>query len=141
MSEQEKKADQAKQDTTPDVQDVIIKQKKSSEIRRKAKAARGKAAILEDNKPNLIMFAVIVAALAVILISVLGMQIPVVAVCVMVLIEAGMAVCLNNEPIWLHGVVILAEIIAGAICSKLLYMVLCAVIYLAGILVLKFLED
>ena len=140
MSEPEKKVEQAVQDAAPDVQDVIIK-KAPSKIKKKARAARGNVAILEENKQYLVMFAVIIAALAVILISILGIKIPVVAVCLIVLLEAGIAVCLNNEPIWLHGLVVVAELIAGALCSKLLFMVLCAAIYVVSILALKFLRD
>ena len=61
----------------------------------------------------------IVVALAAILVSILALKIPVVPVCLIIVLEAGIAVCLHDVPIWLHGLVVLVQIIAGAICGKL----------------------
>lgn len=91
-----------------------------------------------DNKRMLILFGVIVAALAVILISILGLKIPAVPVCVIVLIEAALAVCLHDVPIWLHGLVVIAEMIAGILTGGTIFMILCAAMYLVGILSLRF---
>ena len=63
---------------------------------------------------------VIVVALAAILVSILALKIPVVPVCLIIVLEAGIAVCLHDVPIWLHGLVVLVQIIAGAICGKLI---------------------
>ena len=97
-------------------------------------------AFYEDNKQYLLLFGVIVVALAAILVSILALKIPVVPVCLIVL-EAGIAVCLHDVPIWLHGLVVLVQIIAGAICGKLIFMVLCALVYVVGILSLKFIRE
>ena len=63
-------------------------------------------------------FAVIVAVM--VLIGVCVLHVPVVAV------------FLHHAELWLHGVVILAEVIAGILCSKILLVVLCAVVYVAA---------
>lgn len=101
----------------------------------------GTSAALRDNKSMLLLFAVIVAAIAVILVSVLVLKIPAVAVCVIVLLEIGMALCLHDVPVWLHGLVVIAQITAGVLCENTVFMVLCAVIYLFGILTLRFIRD
>lgn len=118
-----------------------VNKNEMSTLKKKLKEQRGIAAELEENKPYLALFAVIVAALLVILISILALKLPVVSICIMVLIAAGIAVCLQNEPIWLHGLVVLAEIIAGILCGKTVFMILLAALYVVGILVLKLLRN
>lgn len=75
-------------------------------------------------------FAVIVAAMVVI--GVCVFHIPVVAMCLLVILETVLAVFLHHAELWLHGAVILAEVIAGILCSKILLVVLCAVVYVAA---------
>ena len=94
-----------------------------------------------ENKKMLILFGVIVATLLVILTSILALGIPAVPVCVIVLLEAGIAVCLHDVPIWLHGLVVLAQVIAGLATGKLVFMLLCCVIYLVGILGFKLVRN
>ncbi len=75
-------------------------------------------------------FAVIVAAM--VLIGVCVLHAPVVAMCLLVILETALAVFLHHAELWLHGAVILAEVIAGILCSKILLVVLCAVVYVAA---------
>ena len=75
-------------------------------------------------------FAVIVAAM--VLIGVCVLHVPVVAMCMLVILETALAVFLHHAELWLHGVVIIAEVIAGILCSKILLVVLCAVVYVAA---------
>ena len=75
-------------------------------------------------------FAVIVAVM--VLIGVCVLHVPVVAMCLLVILETSLAVFLHHAELWLHGVVILAEVIAGILCSKILLVVLCAVVYVAA---------
>ena len=104
--------------------------------RRKQENGGAAAAAMQENKKMLMLFGGIVAALAVILIGILVLDLPVVPVCVVVLIEAGLAVCFNNVPIWLHVLVMAAQIALGVLCGNLVFMVLAAVLYLIAILVL-----
>lgn len=99
------------------------------------------ASVLQENKSMLLLFAVIVAALAVILVSILLLSVPAVPVCVIVLLEAALAVCLHDVPIWLHGLVVIAQAAAGILCGSTVFILLCAVIYLIGILTLRFIRD
>lgn len=117
------------------------KKNEMSGLKKKLREQRGMTAVIEDNKQYLALFAVIVTALLVILISILALKLPVVAICIMVLIEAGIAACLQNEPIWLHGLVVLAEVIAGIISGKIVFMILLAALYVIAILVLKLLRN
>ena len=75
-------------------------------------------------------FAVIVAVM--VLIGVCVLHVPVVTMCLIVILETALAVFLHHAELWLHGVVILAEVIAGILCSKILLVVLCAVVYVAA---------
>lgn len=94
-----------------------------------------------ENKKMLILFGVIVTTLLVILTSILALGVPAIPVCVIVLLEAGIAVCLQEVPVWLHGAVVVVQIIVGAIVGNWIFMVLCALVYVVGILALRFLRD
>ena len=109
--------------------------------KRKAVRKDSKSSALGENLQYIFVFGVILAILAVVLVSVLALKLPALGVCLAVLLEAGIAVCLHDVPIWFHGLVLLAEIIAGILCAVLLFMVLCAALYIAEIIVLKFLRD
>lgn len=87
---------------------------------------------LSDKKMvmTIAVFAVIVAAM--VLIGVCVLHAPVVAMCLLVILETALAVFLHHAELWLHGAVILAEVIAGILCSKILLVVLCAVVYVAA---------
>lgn len=112
-------------------------------IKERRKKSQGQSVMeaLRENKSMLLLFAVIVAALAVILISILVLRIPAVAVCVIVVIEAALAVCLHDVPIWLHGLAVIAQIIAGVLTAKTIFVLLCVGIYLLGILTLRFIRE
>lgn len=105
--------------------------------RRKKSLAAALKSMVQENRNPLILFCGIVAALLVILVSILTLQMPALPVCVIVLLEAGLAVCLHDVPIWLHGLVIIAQIAAGAFCGAAVFMALCAAIYAAGIFMLR----
>ena len=118
------------------LENVVVEDFKRTNAKKSKKKFRHRQqnpvlAFYEDNKQYLLLFGVIVLAL----------KIPVVPVCLIIVLEAGIAVCLHDVPIWLHGLVVLVQIIAGAICGKLVFMVLCALVYVVGILSLKFIRE
>ena len=90
-----------------------------------------------DSKNMVILFGVIVAALMVILISIMGLDIPAIPVCVIVLIEGALVFCMQDVPIWLHALMVIAQVAAGALCGNLIFIALCVVVYLLGILALS----
>ena len=57
------------------------------------------------------------------------------------MIEAAPAVCLHDVPIWLHGLVVLVQIVAGILCHNVIFVVMCVVLYLLGILTLGVVRD
>ena len=87
-----------------------------------------------DNKKMLILFAEVVAALATILIAVLAMKIP---VGVMVLMEVAIAACLQEVPVWVHAVVAAVQLVAGVLCGRAVFCLLCILIYVFAILTLR----
>ncbi len=94
-------------------------------------------AMVEENKQQLTLFGVIVIALAIILAGILGWKLPAVSVCALVILEAGLAMCLQDIPIWLHGVIVIAQVAIGAIFGKVMFLLVCALFYVVGILALS----
>ena len=87
---------------------------------------------LSDKKMVMTIAAFAVIVTVMVLIGVCVLHVPVVAMCLLVILETALAVFLHHAELWLHGAVILAEVIAGILCSKILLVVLCAVVYLAA---------
>ena len=97
---------------------------------------------MKGNQKQLIMSAIALAACAaMIVISMFVLKIPVVAVCVILLLNVGIACCLHHEQVWLHGVLLIAELVAGILCKKIVFILLCIVIYVVAILVLKYKKE
>ena len=75
---------------------------------------------LKENRMVLpiILFAVI--ALVMIVIGIAALKVSAVAMCVLIIIEAGLAVMFHHAELWLHGVLVLAEgIIDRFMCGHL----------------------
>lgn len=96
-----------------------------------------KNTFISENKDQLTLFGVIVAAMLVILVGILVWEIPVLGACILVLLEAGLAVCMQNVPIWLHAIVVIAQVIVGAVFGAPLFLLLCGVFYMLSILALN----
>lgn len=95
---------------------------------------------LKDSRMTLpiILFAVITLIMIVIGIAVL--KVPAVAMCILIILEAGLAVMLHHVELWLHGVLVLAEIIAGILAGKVILIILCVVVYVAATIFLQMLD-
>jgi len=83
----------------------------------------------KDNLPLILIIMLSIYAVIAILISVLALKIPVVAVCAIIVLETLLASCLNKIPLWIHGLVFIAEIVAGIMASKVIFMILMALMY------------
>lgn len=94
-------------------------------------------ALVKENKQQLILFGVVLAALFVILMGIFVWKLPAVAICVLLLIEAGLSVCMQDVPIWLHGIIAIAQVVVGVIFGKATFLLLCALFYVVGILALN----
>lgn len=90
-----------------------------------------------ENRRMLLIFAGMTATVAVTLGSVVGLHIPAVPACVIVLIEVALVLCLYDVPIWVHGITMIGQLVAGWLCSNFPFMVLCVMLYLMGILIFR----
>ena len=109
--------------------------------RRKKSIGGTLGTLFAENQSMLMLFAAIVAALAVILTGIIALHMPVVPVCLIVLLETGIACCLHDVPSWLHAIAVIVQIIAGVLTGATVFMVLCVVEYLVGILCLRYVRD
>ncbi len=87
----------------------------------------------KDNLPLLSLIVLGIYALVAILVSGLVFQIGFVVVCVIVVLEAALAACLNRIPIWIHGLVFIAHIVLGITASQIPFMVMMVFIYVLSI--------
>lgn len=89
-------------------------------------------AILKENRSLTALAAFCIAAFVLLLVGVFALKTPVVAMCALVIIEAGIAVMLHKAELWLHGAMVLAQIIAGIIVGRVGVIILCALVYAAA---------
>ena len=68
------------------------------------------------------------------------LNVPVVPMCLLVIIEAVIAVMLHHAELWVHGLLILAELCAGVAGKKTVLIILCAVVYIAATFALQMLD-
>ena len=95
-------------------------------------------AFMKENEKQFVLFGMIVAALAVSLLGILVWKFSVIPVCILIVLETGMVVCMQRVPIWMHGVVVAAQLALGAFAGAVPFLLTCAVFYVIGILVLGF---
>jgi hypothetical protein len=72
-----------------------------------------------------------------ILIGIWAVGTPVVAMCLLVILEAALAGMMHHAELWVHGVLILAELIAGVISGKIVLTVMCVIVYAAATAMLQ----
>lgn len=96
-----------------------------------------------DLKGNKVLYALVsfvAAAAVVIVIGICVLHVPVVPMCVLVMLEAGIAVMLHQAELWVHGVLVLAELIAGVLAGRIVLILLCVLLYAAATAVLQILD-
>lgn len=95
---------------------------------------------LKERRDIIVIAAYAIIALIVAIVAALILQEPVVAVCVLIIIETAIAVMLHRVELWVHGAFLLAEIIAGVLMDRVILIVLCALIYAAATVSLRFIN-
>ncbi len=95
---------------------------------------------LKENSALIMLCVFVVFAVLEIVLGILVWKMPVVSVCIVVLIEAGLAACLHNLPVWLHGIVAAAEIVVGIISGKVIFMLIGILCY-GALFALKFQKE
>ncbi len=93
---------------------------------------KGMVEKIKENKVAVALAAFCVAALAIILIGIFAVKVPVVAMCVLVILEAGIAVMMHKAELWIHGVMVLVQIIVGIIAGRTVVIILCVLVYAAA---------
>ncbi len=88
------------------------------------------------SRENLPLFSLIILgilAVAFIIVSHVVLDISIIVACVMVVLEALLASCLNIIPLRVHGLVFIAQIVGGIIAGQIPFMVMMDVIYVGAI--------
>lgn len=88
---------------------------------------------MKYNKDKVAMILYCVAALFMVLISVFVYSQPVVPICCILLLETGIVALLNNCKLWIHGIFIVVQLIAGILMDKTAIVVLLTICYLVGV--------
>ena len=88
-------------------------------------------------KAEIALILYVIFAVVVFVISAFALKVPIVTVALVVLIQAGLAVCMHKVPLWLHVVVIVAEIALGIFTKNVVFMILSALLYFGGVVVLS----
>ena len=63
----------------------------------------------------------------------IGLHVSLVALSALVMLEALMAVMLHKVELWIHGVMVIAQIIAGVFTSRAVVSLLCVLVYAAAV--------
>ena len=95
----------------------------------------------EMMKANRLMTAVIgfsVISLILILVSIFALQEFVVSVCVLFIIESGMAALLHQVEVWKHGALLGLQLLAGIIIARIPLVIICIIVYVAATFALQF---
>lgn len=66
---------------------------------------------------------------------------PVITVILVAVLETALFLCLCRSPIWLHGLVVVLNIVLGIIFQRWLFMILASIIYIAGVVLMHFVLD
>lgn len=93
--------------------------------------------ILKKNKQMVTIIVFAVLALASILVGTLAMKAPAVVVCIAIVLEVAIAALMHNVEIWIHGVVLIIEIVTGILIGRIALMILCVVMYIITIVALQ----
>ncbi len=87
----------------------------------------------KENLPLICIVLLGVFATVAIVVSIVALHINPIVACVMVILEAGLAACLNRIPIWVHGLVFIAQIVIGIMATQVPFMIFMAFIYVFAI--------
>lgn len=114
----------------------MAKSKSKSQARMQAKIQER----TQRDNALIALLAFCIVAVGVIVVNVTVMNLSFVPVCLLMILEVGIAVLLHHAELWIHGVLLLAEVIAGIAMGKAVLVLLCAVIYIAATIALKYLN-
>ena len=87
-----------------------------------------------SNKPLMLLTAFVIATLVIICVNTFALSVPVVAVCSIVILEIVLLKLLDGSPIYLHAAVFVFQLAMGIAFHKVVFMLLNALLYIAGIM-------
>lgn len=88
---------------------------------------------MKQNKKTLGALAVFVLVhTLVITVGICVLKVPVVPLCLLMILQSLIVALLHHAELWVHGLVVVAEIVTGAVTGKILLAVMLALIYGAG---------
>jgi hypothetical protein len=94
---------------------------------------------IKESRQNVTLAAFALVALVTIIVGYAAFKQPIVPICVSIILEAMIAVFMHNAELWIHGVLILVELIVGILIGRTGMIVLCVIIYAAATAALRFL--
>ena len=92
-------------------------------------------------KTNMMATAILayaIVSLILILVAMLALNEFVVSVCVLIILEAGMAAFLHKAEIWKHGIMLAAQLVAGFIIGRVPLVIICVIAYVTATVALQF---
>ena len=95
---------------------------------------------IQIDRGILALAAFAILAIVVMIAMVWKLEIECVPACLILLLEVALAVVLHHVELWKHGVLVIAQLIAGVVIEKLLLVVLCILIYVTATAVLLVLK-
>ena len=96
---------------------------------------------MKYNKEKVAIIFYCIVSLMMVLSSVIVYSEPVVPVCILLLMETAIIALLNKSPIWLHGIFIVIQLVAGILMERTALTVLLTVCYLTGFFALYFVNN
>lgn len=88
------------------------------------------------DKPIIPLGIFLAVTVVMIIVSFVALHIPIVAICTIAILEVLLCALLNRIPIWVHGIIVIAQIVAGITFGKVVFMVLMAIIYVLAVCLL-----
>lgn len=79
-----------------------------------------------------------IVSLILILVSMFVLNEFVVSVCVLIILEAGMAALLHKVELWKHGVMLAAQLVAGFLIGRVPLVIICVIAYVTATVALQF---
>lgn len=92
---------------------------------------------MKYNKEKVAIILYGVVSLVMVLVSLIALSEPVVPICVLLLMETGMIALLHKSPLWVHGIFIVAQLVAGILMNRTAIVVLLTLCYVVGVFSLK----
>lgn len=87
---------------------------------------------LRENRTACALGLFIGIAAAVVIAGVCVLHTPIVALCVLVIVETALAVAMHHAQLWLHALLVLVQLCAGIAAGRTVLILLCLAVYIAA---------